>query len=96
MYKRQLLHHVYGLGERLFRLVFLGRYGVNRRRALVVGDEHIERERREERTLAVLSTNKKECLSKAPVSALNILSKMLLLYTLCQPTAIGNAKTDTL
>ena len=49
-------------------MVFLGRYGVNLRRALVVGDEHIERERREERTLAVLSTNKKECLSKAPVS----------------------------
>ena len=63
-----LLHHVYGLCERLFRLVFLGRYGVNLRRALVVCDEHIERESREERTLAVLSPYKKECLSKAPVS----------------------------
>lgn len=37
-----LLHHVYGLGERLFRLVFLGRYGVNLRRALVICDEHID------------------------------------------------------
>ena len=49
-------------------MVFLGRYGVNLRRALVVCDEHIERESREERTLAVLSPYKKECLSKAPVS----------------------------
>ena len=67
---RALLDHVHGLGERFPGLVFLRGDGVYLRRALVVGDEHIERERREEGRLAVFPAHQKERLSKAPIPGL--------------------------
>ena len=44
---RALLDHVYGFGERLFRLIAFCGDGVYLRRALVICNEQIERDRRE-------------------------------------------------
>ena len=65
---RALLYHVHGLGERLFRLVFLGRDAINLRRALVVCYEEVEGEGREEGRLSIFPPHKKERLSKTAVS----------------------------
>ena len=60
---RRLLHHVYSFGEDFFRLVSFGGDGVDFRRALIIRDQHIERNRGEECRFAIFTAHKKHCLA---------------------------------